>query len=59
LVARGWALVADANLDESYSFDGLLVAHRPGLYAPPLRSIARKGYLNGTEIRRNRDTTSE
>jgi hypothetical protein len=51
LVARGWALVADANLDESYSVDGLLVAHRPGLCAPPLQSITRKGYLNRTRIR--------
>jgi hypothetical protein len=46
LVARGWAVVADASLAESYSVDGLLVAHRPGLYAPPLQSIARKGYPN-------------
>src|ERR1700722_20199659 len=46
LVARGWAVVADANLRESYSVDGLLVAHRPGLYAPPLQSIALKLYLS-------------
>jgi hypothetical protein len=43
LVARGWAVVADVNLDESYSVDGLLVAHRPGVYTPPLQSITRKG----------------
>jgi hypothetical protein len=34
LVPRGWVIVADANLNESYSVDGLLVAHRPGLHAP-------------------------
>jgi hypothetical protein len=43
LMPRGWVIVADANLDESYSVDGLLVAHRPGLHAPRLQSITRKG----------------
>jgi len=43
LVARGWAIVADANSDESHSVDGLLAGHRPGLEVPPLQPITRKG----------------
>jgi hypothetical protein len=42
LLTRGWSLVADADLNESYSMDGLLVAHRPGLNAPMLRPITCK-----------------
>jgi hypothetical protein len=43
LVARGWAIVADANSEESYSVDGLLAAHRHGLDMPSLQRITRKG----------------
>ncbi len=42
LAARGWTIVADADLDDSYSVDGLLVAHRPGLDVPPLAPITFK-----------------
>jgi hypothetical protein len=42
LLSRSWVLAADANLNESYSVDGLLVAHRPGLNVPLLQPITRK-----------------
>jgi hypothetical protein len=42
LETRGWVVVADANLDESHSADGLLCAHRPGLDTPPFKPITLK-----------------
>lgn len=39
---RGWNAVACATLDESFSVDGLIVAHRPGLDVPPLDGISLK-----------------
>jgi hypothetical protein len=42
LVKRDWEVVADANLEETHSVDGLLVAHRIGLEVRPLRSITCK-----------------
>jgi Methyltransferase FkbM domain len=42
LLARDWVVVADANLHETHSMDGLLAAHRPGLDTPTLRPISRK-----------------
>jgi hypothetical protein len=42
LDARDWKIIADANLDESYSVDGLLVAHRPGLVTPVFQAITNK-----------------
>lgn len=42
LEERGWKIVADANLDDSYSVDGLIAAHRPGLSAPAIAPISLK-----------------
>jgi hypothetical protein len=42
LLERVWTVVADANLEETYSVDGLLVAHRRGLEVRPLRPITCK-----------------
>jgi hypothetical protein len=42
LQRRGWRILADANLDESYSVDGLLVAHRPGLSVAEFPSISHR-----------------
>jgi hypothetical protein len=42
LLARDWVVVADANLGESHSVDGVLAAHRPGLRAPILQPISCK-----------------
>ena len=35
-------VIADANLDESYSADGLIVAHRPDLSVPAFQPISRR-----------------
>jgi len=42
LKERQWTIVADANLDDSYSVDGLIAAHRPGLTPPTLHKISLK-----------------
>jgi len=42
LERRGWRVIADANLDESYSVDGLIVAHRPEISAGEFRPISRR-----------------
>ena len=46
LRSRDWVVVADANLDESHSVDGLLAAHRAGLNAPALKPIRLKAHGN-------------
>jgi len=42
LERRGWRVIADANLDESYSVDGLIVAHRPDISTGDFRPISRR-----------------
>lgn len=42
LRASGYAILASANLDETYSFDGLLVARGPHLTGPDCLPIAHK-----------------
>jgi hypothetical protein len=42
LERRRWRVIADANLDESYSVDGILVAHRPDLAVPEFFPISRR-----------------
>jgi len=41
----GFRVVADANLDETYSADGLLVAHRSDISIPSLNPISKKPRL--------------
>lgn len=43
LERRGYILLADADLLETYSFDGLIVARRSGLDGPATFPIARRG----------------
>jgi hypothetical protein len=45
LLARGMTLVAEADLPESYSYDGLLVFKRPGEPGPERVEISQRRYV--------------
>lgn len=45
LTARGMSLVAEADLPESYSYDGLLVFKRPGEPGPDRVEISQRRYV--------------
>jgi hypothetical protein len=42
LQSHGYRIVCDANLDESYSVDGLIVAKRPGVIGPDQLEISKR-----------------
>jgi hypothetical protein len=42
LQSHGYLIVCDANLDESYSVDGLIVAKRPGMIGPDHLEISKR-----------------
>ncbi len=48
LLARGMTLVAEADLPESYSYDGLLVFKRPGEPGPDRVEISQRRYVKAT-----------
>ena len=43
LESHGYKIVCQANLDESFSVDGLIVAKRPGVSGPDEISISKRG----------------
>ncbi len=44
LAGRGWRIVAEADLPESYSYDGMLVAKRPGAPGPDRIVVSQRAY---------------
>lgn len=47
LVKRGFVLVAEADLPESYSYDGLLVFKRRGVPGPDRVEVSQRKYVGG------------